>query len=100
MAAIHEILEKYWKFSHFRPLQEEIILSVLEGRDTLALLPTGGGKGHSPGTNAMVSIQNCVGSSRALRKTNPRMDWCSAAIWPRGTCSSVHSPGTSGSEAV
>jgi ATP-dependent DNA helicase RecQ len=39
-----EILEKYWGYSSFRPRQEEIILSVLEGNNTLALLPTGGGK--------------------------------------------------------
>jgi ATP-dependent DNA helicase RecQ len=44
MAAIHDILEKYWGFKTFRPLQEEIINSVLDGNDTLALLPTGGGK--------------------------------------------------------
>lgn len=41
---IEEILRHYWKFDNFRPLQEEIIQSVLLGRDTLALLPTGGGK--------------------------------------------------------
>jgi ATP-dependent DNA helicase RecQ len=38
------ILEQYWKLPGFRPLQEEIIQSVLAGNDTLALLPTGGGK--------------------------------------------------------
>jgi ATP-dependent DNA helicase RecQ len=41
---IHGLLKKYWGFEQFRPMQEEIIQSVLEGQDTLALLPTGGGK--------------------------------------------------------
>lgn len=39
-----EILEKYWGYTSFRPLQQEIIDSVLSGKDTIALLPTGGGK--------------------------------------------------------
>jgi ATP-dependent DNA helicase RecQ len=41
---IHEVLKKYWRYSSFRPLQEEIIQSVLNGNDTLALLSTGAGK--------------------------------------------------------
>ncbi len=39
-----EALHKYWRYDSFRPLQREIIESVLSGHDTLALLPTGGGK--------------------------------------------------------
>lgn len=39
-----EILQHYWHYDSFRPLQEDIINSVLAGNDTLALLPTGGGK--------------------------------------------------------
>jgi ATP-dependent DNA helicase RecQ len=41
---VKKILLRYWGFPSFRPLQEDIIQSVLEGKDTLALLPTGGGK--------------------------------------------------------
>lgn len=41
---IHKILKEYWGYSSFRTLQEDIILSALAGNDTLALLPTGGGK--------------------------------------------------------
>ncbi|MCO4294413.1 RecQ family ATP-dependent DNA helicase [Solitalea sp. MAHUQ-68] len=44
MQTIHEILKQYWGFTEFRPLQQDIIESVLQGHDTLALLPTGGGK--------------------------------------------------------
>jgi ATP-dependent DNA helicase RecQ len=38
------VLRQYWGYSQFRPLQNEIIHSVLKGNDTLAILPTGGGK--------------------------------------------------------
>lgn len=44
MKDIHEILKQYWGYGQFRTLQEDIIRSVLAHNDTLALLPTGGGK--------------------------------------------------------
>lgn len=44
MRELIEILQTYWGYPAFRPMQEDIIRSVLKQRDTLALLPTGGGK--------------------------------------------------------
>ena len=40
----NQILTRYWGFSKFKPVQEDVIKSVLAGKDTLALMPTGGGK--------------------------------------------------------
>jgi len=42
--SIHHILQKYWGYEKFRPLQEDIINAILEKKDVLALMPTGGGK--------------------------------------------------------
>ena len=39
-----EVLKEYWGYDAFRPMQEEIISAAVEGRDVLAILPTGGGK--------------------------------------------------------
>lgn len=44
MEDIRNILQRYWGYEEFRPLQKEIIESVLSGHDSLAILPTGGGK--------------------------------------------------------
>lgn len=60
MPTIHDILKHYWGFSSFRPLQEEIIESVMQGKDTLALLPTGGGKSICFQVPAMAKTGICI----------------------------------------
>ncbi|SEO40968.1 ATP-dependent DNA helicase RecQ [Flavobacterium sp. CF108] len=60
MQDAQEILLKYWKHQSFRPLQKEIIDSVLEGQDTFALLPTGGGKSICFQVPAMMQDGICL----------------------------------------
>ena len=56
----HDILKQYWHYDAFRPMQEDIINAVLEGNDTLALLPTGGGKSICFQVPAMVLSGMCL----------------------------------------
>ncbi|UEG51102.1 RecQ family ATP-dependent DNA helicase [Ferruginibacter lapsinanis] len=55
-----EILQEYWGYDSFRPLQEDIINAVLDGKDVLALLPTGGGKSICFQVPALVKDGICL----------------------------------------
>lgn len=55
-----DILQMYWGYDAFRPLQEDIIQSALDGRDTLALMPTGGGKSICFQVPALVQEGMCL----------------------------------------
>ena len=56
----HDILKTYWGYDDFRPLQLDIITSVGEGRDTLGLMPTGGGKSITFQVPAMAMEGICI----------------------------------------
>ena len=60
MSEALEILKKYWKHNEFRTPQNEIITSVLEGKDTFGLMPTGGGKSICFQVPAMMSDGICL----------------------------------------
>lgn len=60
MSEALKILQKYWKHESFRPLQQDIIDSVLSGKDTFALMPTGGGKSICFQIPAMVNQGICL----------------------------------------
>ena len=60
MELTRNILQQYWGYPSFRPMQEDIVDSVINGNDTLALLPTGGGKSICFQVPAMAMEGVCI----------------------------------------
>ena len=60
MNKYQEILKQYWGYDSFRDLQEEIITSIGEGKDTLGLMPTGGGKSITFQVPALAQSGLCI----------------------------------------
>lgn len=74
MAKIHEILKEYWGFDKFRSPQEEIIQHVLSKKDTLALLPTGGGKSICFQVPALAQEGTCLVVSPLIALMKDQVD--------------------------
>lgn len=60
MRSPKDVLYDYWGFSSFRPVQEDIVEAVVEGKDVLALMPTGGGKSICFQVPALVKEGICI----------------------------------------
>src|SRR3954470_3991899 len=66
LADLQEVIARHWGFSSLRPLQEQAMRAVLDGRDSLVVLPTGGGKSLCYQAPALLRAQRKVGQTTVV----------------------------------
>lgn len=74
MSSPLSILQQFWKHNTFRPMQEDIIASILSRKDTLALLPTGGGKSICFQVPALILDGTCLVISPLIALMRDQVD--------------------------
>ena len=89
---IYEVVRRYWGFGEFRPVQLEIIRSVMAGRDTLALMPTGGGKSLTYQVPAMAREGLCIVVTPLIALMKDQVDRLRARRIPAAAIHSGLSP--------
>ena len=88
----NKILESYWGYKEFRPLQKEIILTILEATDTVALLPTGAGKSVCYQIPSIIARGTCIVISPLLALIKDQVSLLKKKLIPAEFISSEQTP--------